>query len=207
MRRSFFLSISCLPITIFLFQAKAFSIPKPPPPSQAQLGETSAADVTKDFVIGPEDALSINVWREPELSVKEVVVRPDGKISIPLVSDIQASGLTAQQLQDKLAEKLKEFVASPVVTVTVIRISSLSVSIVGEVQKPGAYPLVFPMTVLELLARAGGITLDAKAKKIKIIRKEGANTLQFPFNYKDVKNGKNLQSNIALKNGDVVIVP
>jgi polysaccharide biosynthesis/export protein len=207
MRKSFFLSISCLPITIFLFQAKAFSIPKQPPPSQAQLGETSAGDVTKDFVIGPEDALSINVWREPELSVKEVVVRPDGKISIPLVSDIQASGLTAQQLQDKLAEKLKEFVASPVVTVTVIRISSLSVSIVGEVQKPGAYPLVFPMTVLELLARAGGVTLDAKAKKIKIIRKEGAITLQFPFNYKDVKNGKNLQSNIALKNGDVVIVP
>jgi len=207
MRKTFFLPFSCLPIAILLLQAKAFPIPKQPPSSQAQPAEDSAADVTKDFVIGSEDALSINVWREPELSVKEVVVRPDGKISIPLVSDIQASGLTAQQLQDKLAEKLKEFVASPVVTVTVIRISSLSVSIVGEVQKPGAYPLVFPMTVLELLARAGGVTLDAKAKKIMIIRKEGEQTLQFPFNYKDVKNGKNLESNIALKNGDVVIVP
>jgi polysaccharide export outer membrane protein len=207
MRRTFFLSVCCLPIAVVLLQAKAFSIQKQSPPSQAQPAHASAADVTKDFVIGPEDTLSINVWREPELSVKEVVVRPDGKISIPLVSDIQASGFTPQQVQDKLAEKLKEFVASPVVTVTVIRISSLSVSIVGEVQKPGAYPLVFPMTVLELLARAGGVTLDAKAKKIKIIRKEGANTLQFPFNYKDVKNGKNLQSNIVLKNRDVVIVP
>ena len=112
MRKRFFLSISCLLIAIFLLQAKAFTIPKRPPPSQAQPAEASAVDVTKDFVIGSEDALSINVWREPELSVKEVVVRPDGKISIPLVSDIQASGLTAQQLQDKLAQKLEEFVAS-----------------------------------------------------------------------------------------------
>ena len=164
-------------------------------------------DLPKDFVIGLEDVLSINVWKEPELSPKEVVVRPDGKISLPLAGDIQASGLTPIQLQEKIAEKLKEFVASPVVTVTVTRISSLNVSVVGQVLKPGVYPIGAPMNVLELLARAGGLTLDAKAKKIKILRKENGKDIQFPFNYSDAVKGKNLQQNIPLKNGDVVVVP
>jgi len=161
----------------------------------------------KDFVIGLEDVLSVNVWKEPELSLKEVVVRPDGKISVPLANDIQASGLTTQQLQDQIAEKLKEFISAPVVTVTVVRISSQSVSIVGEVARPGVYALAAPMTVLELLARAGGVTLDAKTKKIKIIRKEKEKTVQFMFNYNDIKSGKGLETNILLKSGDVVIVP
>jgi polysaccharide export outer membrane protein len=161
----------------------------------------------KNFVIGLEDLLSINVWREPELSQKEVVVRPDGKIGIPLVGDIQANGLTTLQLQDKITEKLREFVASPVVTVSVVRILSTSVSIVGQVTKPGVYPLGAPMTVLELLARAGGVTLDAKSKKIKVLRKDGVKMLQFDFNYNDAVQGKNLQKNILLKTGDVVVVP
>jgi polysaccharide export outer membrane protein len=161
----------------------------------------------EDFVIGLQDVLAVNVWREPELSVKEVMVRPDGKISIPLVGDIQASGLTPKQLQDGIIEKMKEFVASPNVTVVVLRIASRSVSIVGQVAKPGVYYLGAPMTVLELLARAGGIGEEAKKKDISIVREEGGKTVSFKFNYKDVSKGKNLRQNINLKNGDVVIVP
>jgi polysaccharide export outer membrane protein len=198
---------SCL-LAIAIFMLPADSIPAQTKPA-AEAGQPQAAAISpgKDFMIGVEDVLSVNVWREPELSLKEVVVRPDGKISLPLVSDILASGLTTVQLQEKIAEKLKEFISSPVVSVTVVRIASLSVSIVGEVLKPGSYPLVAPMTVLELLARAGGVTQDAKSKKIKILRKEDGKTIQINFNYKEVRDGKNLPSNILLKNGDVVVVP
>jgi polysaccharide biosynthesis/export protein len=178
----------------------AQTVASPPP-------KAAANEPDKIFIIGLEDVLAINVWKEPELSQKEVVVRPDGKIGVPLAGDIQASGLTPQQLQDKIAEKLKEYMASPVVTVSVIKITSSSVSIVGQVMKPGVYPLGAPMTVLELIARAGGMTLDAKSKKVRVLRKEGEKILQFEFNYNDAVNGKNLQKNIPLKSGDVVAVP
>jgi polysaccharide export outer membrane protein len=164
-------------------------------------------EVPENFVIGLEDVLAINVWREPELSVKEIIVRPDGKISIPLIGDIQASGFTPKQLQERITEKLKEFVASPSVTVVVLKIASQSVSIVGQVAKPGVYYLGSPLTVLELLARAGGFREEANKKNISIVRKEGGRTVSFRFNFKDVSKGKNLQQNIILENGDVVIVP
>jgi polysaccharide biosynthesis/export protein len=161
----------------------------------------------EDYVIGTEDVLSVSVWREPELSVKELVVRPDGKISLPLVNDIQASGLTPRELQARIAEKLKEFVASPNVNVTVIKIFSHSVSVVGQVTKPGLYTLGSTTTVLDILARVGGLTEFAKSKNIKILRNEGGSIKQFPFNYKNVIKGKDLQQNIVLKNGDTVLVP
>jgi polysaccharide export outer membrane protein len=169
--------------------------------------QAAPASVPEDFVIGLEDILSVNVWREPDLSVKEVIVRPDGKISLPLIGDVQASGLTARQLQEKITERLKEFVAAPTVAVVVLKIASQSVSIVGQVAKPGVYYLGSPMTVLELLAKAGGLSEYANKKKIAIVRKEGDRTLHFRFNYKEVSKGENLQQNITLKNGDVVIVP
>jgi polysaccharide export outer membrane protein len=168
---------------------------------------SSSNNIPADYVIGLEDILAVNVWREPELSVKEVMVRPDGKISVPLINDIQASGLTPMQLQEQITEKMKEFVSSPSVTVVVLKIGSRSVSVVGQVAKPGIYYLGSPMTVLELLARAGGFREDANKKKISIVREEGSKTVSFPFNYKDVSKGKNLQQNITLKNGDTVIVP
>ena len=151
--------------------------------------------------------MTVNVWKEPELSVSGIAVRPDGKISIPLVGDIQASGLTPTQLQEKIRTRLKEFLAAPAVTVVVSRIASLSVSIVGKVGKQGIYYLGSPMTVLELFARAGGFREDAKTKSISIVRVEGGRTVRFPFNYKDVSKGKDLQQNITLKDGDVIIVP
>jgi polysaccharide biosynthesis/export protein len=168
---------------------------------------TAQEVVSEDYVIGAEDVLSISVWKEAELSVKELVVRPDGKISLPLVNDIQASGMTPKQLQEKIAEKLKEFVAAPNVTVTVIKIFSHAVSVVGQVSKPGLYTLGSPATVLDILARAGGLSEFAKMKNIMILRNENGKTLQFSFNYRDVIRGKNLQQNIMLKNGDTVMVP
>jgi len=164
-------------------------------------------ELPADFVIGFQDTLAINVWKEPELSVKEVIVRPDGKIGLPLIGDIQASGLTPKQLQEKAADRLKEFVASPTVTVVVVKIASLSVTVVGQVGKPGAYYLGSPTTVLELMSRVGGFPESAKTKKISILRQDSDRVFTFPFNYKEVLSARNLEQNILLKSGDVIIVP
>jgi polysaccharide biosynthesis/export protein len=164
-------------------------------------------EVPAEYVIGLEDVLAVNVWKEPDLSVKEVIVRPDGKISLPLVGEIQASGVTPNQLQDRILERMKGFVASPNVAVVVVKISSCTVSIVGQVAKPGLYYMGSPMTVLELLSRAGGLREEAKKNRISIIRKEREKTISYLFNYKEVSNGKNLQQNIILRNGDQVLVP
>jgi polysaccharide biosynthesis/export protein len=168
---------------------------------------TDAKPTGPAYTIGLEDILSVNVWKEPDLSLKEVVVRPDGKISLPLLNEIQAQGLTTRQLQDKIAEKLREFVANPNVTVIVVKIVSQSVSVVGQVNRPGSFPIGAPITVIELLARAGGLTDYAKSKEIRVIRTENGQTLQFPVNYKDIIKGKNLNQNIMLRAGDVVLVP
>ncbi len=169
--------------------------------------QTANAAPGSDFIIGLEDVLSINVWKDPELSIKDVVVRPDGKISMPLAGDILADGFSVKQLQDSIANKLKDYITAPVVTVTVTRIVSKSVSVVGQVSKPGVYPIGSPTTVMEMLARAGGLTLDAKPKKIKIIRKNQGKSITLPFNYNDMINGKDLKQNIILNNGDIVVVP
>jgi polysaccharide biosynthesis/export protein len=176
-------------------------------PYQNTVSGPPAQSMPSDFVIGLEDVLSVNVWKEPELSVREVTVRPDGKISIPLVGDIQASGLTPKQLQDRISERMKDFVAAPNVTLVVLKIASQSVSIVGQVAKPGVYFLGSPLKVLELLARAGGFREEAKTKNITIVRSEAGQTKHFSFNYKEVSKGQNLQQNIVLRSGDVVIVP
>jgi polysaccharide export outer membrane protein len=195
------MKISLMAFCLILFTAGAT------PAIQNETPSSQLPALPEDYVIGLEDILSINVWKEPELSVREVVVRPDGKISIPLIGDIQASDLTPMQLQARITEKMKEYVSAPSVTIVVLRIGSRSVSIVGEVMKPGIYYLGSPMTVLELLARAGGIKPDANMKKISIVRNEGGRSNSYRFNYKEVSRGVNLKQNIELKNGDVVIVP
>jgi len=159
----------------------------------------------ENFVIGLEDVLRIDVWREPELSAPQIVVRPDGMITLPLIGEIQAAGLTTKQLRENLTERFKEFAQAPTVSVMVLKIESQKVSIIGSVGKPGAYPLGSPMTVLELIARAGGLTEYAKSKDITIVRKKDGSTLR--FNYKDVIRGKNLKQNVYLENGDIVMVP
>jgi polysaccharide export outer membrane protein len=170
--------------------------------------QISAADsaVPKEFIIGPEDALSIFVWHEPELTNK-VTVRPDGKIGIPLLNDVQASGLTPKQLQENITEGLKKFVTGPQVSVVVQEIRSQNVYVTGAITRPGAYTLGGPMTIMELLVRAGGIAEFAKAEEIQILRKDGDKPRRFRFNYKTFSDGKDYQQNIQLQNGDMVIVP
>ena len=175
--------------------------------SQAAASPQKSSDTgaPETFVIGLEDVLRVDVWREPELSAPQIVVRPDGKITLPLIGDVQAAGFTTKQLQENLTERFKEFAQAPTVSVMVLRIESQKVSIIGNVGKPGAYPLGSPMTVLELIARAGGLTEYAKSKNITIVRKKDGTTLK--FNYKDVINGKNLKQNVYLESGDIVLVP
>ena len=168
-------------------------------------GEGESVPVGENFVIGLEDVLQINVWKEPDFSVQSVVVRPDGKITLPVIGDIQANGLTTKQLQDSYIDRLRTYVKDPTVTVIVVKIESQKVSIVGAVGKPGAYPMGAPMTVLELIAKAGGLTDYAKATRIKILRKKDGRLLL--FNYKDAINGRNLKQNVILENGDMVLVP
>lgn len=175
--------------------------PKAPADSRGTAPPALAVD-TKTFIIGPEDALNVRVWREPELS-GSFVVRPDGKISMPLVNEIQAAGLTPEQLSDAIVKSLSRYMNRPEVSVSVTAVNSRKYYIQGEVQKPGAYPLVVPTSVLEALVNAGGFREFANTKKIIILR-NGKERLK--FNYKDVTRGKHTEQNIQLQPGDQIIV-
>jgi polysaccharide export outer membrane protein len=157
-----------------------------------------------DFVIGPEDVLSIVFWRDKDMTT-QVTVRPDGKISLPLLDEVQAAGLTPADLRARLIEDSKKFFGNPNVTVVVQTINSRKVFITGQVGKPGPYVIVAPTTVLQLIAMAGGLKDFADSKNITIVRKEKGRTASFRFNYKDIR--KNLTQNIELKPGDTVVVP
>jgi polysaccharide export outer membrane protein len=165
-----------------------------------------AVTASPDYIIGPEDVLSVSVWREPELTAK-VVVRPDGKIDLPLVNDIRASGLTTKQLRESITESIRRFVPDPTVSVLLVEIHSHTVTIVGSVPKPGIYPIGGPMTVMELVARAGGFQDFAKTKDVQIVRQVGTKAYRWFFNYKDYTAGRHYEQNMSLQNGDVVVVP
>jgi polysaccharide export outer membrane protein len=177
-------------------------------PKPTASNATPAADVRPDaYVIGAEDVLSVYVWKEPDMS-KTIPVRPDGMISLPLVGEIKASGYTPVQLQGVLADSMKKYVSDPQVTVVVEKVSSKNFNIVGEVSKPGYYPLTRRMTVLDAIALAGGFRDFAKVKKVYILRSSGNGAEQrFPFNYKDVIKGRNPQQNIELQPRDLIVVP
>jgi polysaccharide export outer membrane protein len=179
--------------------------PRPAPPvNQALPANTVATD--PDYKIGPQDMLRIDVWKEPDIS-RVVPVRPDGKITLPLVNDVQASGLTTNQLAAKIAEGLKKYITSPQVTVGVTEINSRKFFVSGEVARPGAFPLLPNMTVLQALSSAGGFTQFAREKKIYILRMEDGKQVKHPFNYKDVISGKSVEQNIILEGGDIIVVP
>jgi polysaccharide export outer membrane protein len=165
-----------------------------------------SAATDADYVIGPQDVVRIDVWKEPEIS-RTIPVRPDGKISLPLLNDIQASGLTALQLGKAIRDGLTKYLTSPEVTVTVTEINSRRVYITGEVARAGAFPLLPNMTVLQALSSAGGFTQFAKLKGIYVLRNEGEKQVKHPFNYKEVVKGKNQDENILLQPGDVIVVP
>ena len=158
------------------------------------------------YVIGAEDVLSIVFWRDKDMSA-DVVVRPDGRISLPLINDVQAAGHTPDSLRAVLIKVAAKFVQEPNATVVVKEIHSRKIYVTGMVLKGGTFPLVGDMTVMQAIALAGGLQEYADAKNIVIIRKEGGNERYFKFNYKDVVKQKNVGQNIPLKPGDTVVVP
>ena len=180
-----------------------------PPAKIAEPKSTSAASLLdpKSYVIGESDILDIDVWKEKEIS-RTIPVRPDGKISLPLVGEIQASGLTPLELQNDLATRLKAYIENPEVTVIVSDPRSHQFNIVGEVAKPGTYPLSESMTVLDGIAAAGGFRDFAKETKIYVLRPlPGGVRVRILFNYKQVIKGNDLDQNVLLKPGDTIVVP
>jgi len=160
----------------------------------------------EEYKIGPQDVLRVDVWKEAELT-RTVPVRPDGKISLPLLNDVQASGLTPSQLAKVLTDGLKKFINEPQVTVTVSEINSRRVYVTGEVAHAGAFPLLPNMTVLQALSSSGGFSQFAKVKAIYVLRNEDGKQVKHPFNYKEVLAGRNAEQNILLLPGDVIVVP
>ena len=176
---------------------------------KSDAGKTSAAapipaTTEQDYHIGPQDVVQIDVWKELEIS-RTIPVRPDGKISLPLLNDVQAAGLTAMQLAGNIREGLTKYLNNPQVTVTVTQINSRRVFVTGEVVRSGALPLLPSMTVLQALSSAGGFTQFAKEKGIYILRNEDGKQVKHPYNYKDVLKGK--KEDILLQPGDVIVVP
>jgi polysaccharide export outer membrane protein len=169
--------------------------------AQAEIAPDSGS-----YVIGPEDVLYIHVWREEALS-KSVPVRMDGNISLPILNEIKAAGLTPLQLKEALTTRLKEFIESPNVSITVVEANSFKIYVSGQVKTPGVYRLRSETTVLQIIPVAGGFTDWANQKEILIIRRENNKEKRFTVNYKKIIKGKDPSSNITLKSGDTVIVP
>jgi polysaccharide export outer membrane protein len=158
------------------------------------------------YIIGPDDVLSVLFWRDKDMSY-DVVVRPDGKISLPLVNDIQAGGLTPSQLRDNVNTIARRYVEEPSVTVVVKQINSRKLFITGQVEKPGPYPMSGPTTVLQLISMAGGLKEFTDGKRILIMRTKDGKQTGRVFNYRQVTSGKHLEQNIELQPGDTVVVP
>jgi polysaccharide biosynthesis/export protein len=177
------------------------AVPDKPEPDAKPAAPAAPVD-PKAYVIGAEDVISIRVWREPENS-GQFVVRPDGKVSVPLIGEVQAAGLTPEKLSFSIAEGLQKVMVHPEVTVGVEKVNSKRYYIQGEVNKPGSYSLVIDTTVLEALVNAGGFREFANTKKIVILR--GSERIK--FNYREVTHGKKMDQNILVKNGDQIIVP
>jgi len=167
--------------------------------------EVQASNVAPDYVIGADDTLHISVWKEPDLT-ETLPVRPDGKISMPLLNDIMAAGLTPLQLRDTITERLKKYVSDPRVTVVVTGMNSRRVFVTGEVTHTGPMTLLPHMTMLQALAQAG-FTQFANLKAIYLLRSENGKQVKLPFNYKEVVKGNHPEQNIELRPGDTIVVP
>ena len=177
----------------------------PPAADSASVPTSAANQVGPDYVIGPDDVLHIAVWKEADLTAT-LPVRPDGKISLPLLDDVQASGLTPKQLADSVTEKLKKYIADPRVTVVVNQINSKRVYMVGEVSHTGPMPLLANMTVLQAISSAG-LTQFANTKGIYVLRTENGKQQKMPVNYKKLVKGDQINENYLLKPGDTIVVP
>jgi polysaccharide export outer membrane protein len=198
-----------------LMSAVAMAQDAPAPPSASSSAAQTASDKTTnaaavsqggaEYVIGPEDNLHISVWKESDLTAT-LPVRPDGKISLPLLNDVQAAGLTPQQLAASVTEKLKKYLADPRVTVVVAQINSKRIYVTGEVMHAGAMPMSPKMTVLQALSTAG-LNQFARTKGIYVLRNENGKERKLPVNYRKLVKGENIEENYLLQPGDTIVVP
>lgn len=172
----------------------------------ATAARATGAALPPGYVIGADDVLEIVFWRERDLSV-QATVRPDGKISLPLLNDVEAAGLTPDELRERLATAAQRYVADPVPSVIVKEIKSRKVYITGQVANPGAFPLIGQTTVLQLIALAGGLNEFADGDEIVVMRTENGRQVGHRFNYNQMRKRRNLQQNIVLRPGDTVLVP
>jgi polysaccharide export outer membrane protein len=201
--------IACVALLGGMLFTPVFAQQTAEPQQPANANGSAAAGVTlpRDYVIGSDDVLSVVFWRDKDMSADVVVVRPDGKISLPLLNEIDAAGYTPEELRTIIVKLATKFVQEPNATVVVKEIHSRKVFITGMVVKGGSFPLSSDMTVLQLIALAGGLQEYADAKNIVVVRKENGKERYFKFNYRDVIKQKNTQQNILLKPGDTVMVP
>jgi polysaccharide export outer membrane protein len=207
-RQSLVLSLVAFSLTLPI-SAQQNANQKPSAQIQASvkgLSSTVSTPGDPNYIIGPQDVIDISVWKEPDLS-RVVPVRPDGKISLPLLNDVQAAGLTPSQLGAQITTNLTKYVTNPQVTVIVSQINSQRIYILGEVARAGGYTLLPDMNVLQALSNAGGLSAFANSKKIYILRQDNGKQQKIPFNYKEVLSGKDPGQNIALKPGDTIVVP
>jgi len=160
----------------------------------------------RSYKIGPEDVLQISVWKEPELQ-REVLVRPDGGITFPLAGDIIAAGKEPVELQEEIKKRIQKYIPDAVVTVSVTKLTGFRIYVIGKVKNPGQFVIGRYVDVLQALTLAGGVNPYAAQGDIKVLRRKNGKEIVFPFDYKEVKNGENLQQNISLQNDDVVVVP
>ena len=186
--------------------APAPPVPTPAPRVAPVVRTANAVDMSKEYLIGPEDVLDITVWKNCPDLCRTVPVRPDGKMSLPLVNDVQAAGLTPMDLRQHLTEQLAEYLPSPEVSVIVREVHNFKVAVVGAVKMPGDYEIKSQATVLELLARAQGLTEFANRDRIVILRQNGSATTRIPFNYRKVAEGHD-QDNFYVRAGDIIVVP
>jgi len=200
---------------LLLISSMAFAQEAPAQPAASPASDKTASDKTTnaastsqggpEYVIGPDDVLHVAVWKEPDLSAT-LPVRPDGKISLPLLNDVQAAGLSPQQLGVSLTEKLKKYIADPRVTVVVATINSKRIYLTGEVSHAGAMPMLPNMTVLQALSSAG-ISQFANTKRIYVLRTENGKQQKLPVNYSKLVKGEQIEQNYLLQPGDTIVVP
>jgi polysaccharide export outer membrane protein len=200
------LACCALLVTTVSGQSRVAKPAPAPAAAHAGAGAARAAEASADYIIGPSDVLNIVFWREKELS-SEVLVRPDGKISMPLLNDVMAAGLTPEQLRRTLADAAKRYIEDPVVTVVVKQINNNRVFVMGQVRNPGPFVLTGPTTVLQALAMAGGFTDFADRGHVLVTRVENGAQSTFTFNYDTVVRKGDLSGNLLLKAGDTIVVP
>jgi polysaccharide export outer membrane protein len=179
-----------------------------PPKDAAQpAGAAPAGGTVDDYLIGAGDTLQVSVWKEPDVTVPSVVVRPDGMITVPLIKETAVAGLTPRQAETLITDRLSKYLNSPNVTVVVTASSSKKVYVIGAVRKEGPLPYTYRMTVMQALSEAGGLSEYAKRRKVYILRSEGGREYRLDFNYEEVLRGERMEQNIVLLPGDTVVIP